>query len=29
VVYVPRDKISKFERFVRIASIAAFMAPHW
>ena len=29
VVYVPRDKISKFERFVRIASIAAFMAPRW
>ena len=29
VVFVPRDKISKFERFVRIASIAAFMAPRW
>jgi polysaccharide biosynthesis/export protein len=29
VVYVPRDKISKVERFIRIASIAAFMAPHW
>ena len=29
MVYVPRDKISKFERFVRIASIAAFMAPRW
>ncbi len=25
-VFVPRDKISKFERFMRIASIAAFMA---
>src|SRR6266545_6877361 len=26
MVYVPRDKISKIERFMRIASIAAFMA---
>jgi polysaccharide export outer membrane protein len=29
MVYVPRDKISKVERFMRIASVAAFMAPHW
>ena len=29
VVYVPRDKISKVERFIRIASIGAFMAPRW
>ena len=29
MVYVPRDKISKVERFMRIASIGAFMAPRW
>ena len=29
MVYVPRDKLSKVERFMRIASIAAFMAPRW
>jgi len=29
MVYVPRDKISKVERFMKIASIAAFMAPRW
>ena len=28
-VFVPRDKLSKIERFMRIASIGAFMAPHW
>jgi len=27
MVFVPRDKLSKVERFMRIASIAAFMAP--
>jgi polysaccharide export outer membrane protein len=27
MVYVPRDKISKIERFMRVASVAAFMAP--
>ena len=27
MVYVPRDKISKVERFIRIASIGAFMVP--
>jgi polysaccharide export outer membrane protein len=27
MVFVPRDKISKIERFMRVASIAAFMAP--
>jgi len=27
MVYVPRDKISKIERFMRLANIAAFMAP--
>jgi len=27
MVYVPRDKISKVERFIRIASIGAFMMP--
>jgi polysaccharide biosynthesis/export protein len=27
MVYVPRDKISKVERFMKIASIAAFMTP--
>jgi polysaccharide export outer membrane protein len=29
MVYVPRDKLSKVERFMKIASIAAFMAPRW
>lgn len=29
VVYVPRDKITKVERFIRIASIGAFMLPRW
>lgn len=27
MVYVPRDKISKIERFIKLASVAAFMAP--
>ena len=27
IVFVPRDKISKIERFMRVASIAAFIAP--
>jgi polysaccharide biosynthesis/export protein len=27
MVYVPRDKISKVERFMRLASVAAFMVP--
>jgi polysaccharide biosynthesis/export protein len=27
MVYVPRDKISKIERFMRLASVAAFIAP--
>jgi polysaccharide biosynthesis/export protein len=27
MVYVPRDKISKIERFIRIANIGAFMVP--
>ena len=27
MIYVPRDKISKIERFMRIASVAALMAP--
>jgi polysaccharide export outer membrane protein len=27
MVYVPRDKISKVERFMRLASVAAFMTP--
>ena len=27
MVFVPRDKISKIERFMRLASVAAFMAP--
>src|SRR2546423_15572069 len=27
MVVVPRDKISKIERFMRVASVAAFMAP--
>jgi polysaccharide export outer membrane protein len=29
MVYVPRDKISKIERFMRLASVAAFMAPRF
>lgn len=29
MVYVPRDKISKVERFMKLASVAAFMAPRW
>ena len=28
MVFVPRDKISKVERFMRLANVAAFMAPH-
>src|SRR5229473_2882660 len=27
MVYVPRDKISRIERFMRLASVAAFIAP--
>jgi polysaccharide export outer membrane protein len=27
MVFVPRDKISKLERFMKLASVAAFMAP--
>ena len=27
MVFVPRDRISKIERFMRVASVAAFMAP--
>jgi len=27
IVFVPRDKISKIERFMKLASVAAFMAP--
>lgn len=27
MVYVPRDKLSKIERFMRLASVAAFMTP--
>lgn len=27
MVFVPRDKISKIERFMKLASVAAFMAP--
>src|SRR6266704_3098281 len=27
MVFVPRDKISKIERFMRVASVAAFIAP--
>lgn len=27
MVYVPRDKISKIERFMKLVSVAAFMAP--
>jgi polysaccharide export outer membrane protein len=29
MVYVPRDKISKLERFMKLASVAAFMAPRF
>jgi polysaccharide export outer membrane protein len=29
MVFVPRDKISKIERFMKLASVAAFMAPRW
>src|SRR5437870_2618022 len=29
MVFVPRDKISKIERFMRLASVAAFMAPRF
>lgn len=29
MVYVPRDKISKIERFMRLASVAAFLAPRF
>jgi polysaccharide biosynthesis/export protein len=29
IVYVPRDKISKIERFMKLASVAAFMAPRF
>src|SRR5437762_11934836 len=29
MVFVPRDKISKIERFIRLASVAAFMAPRF
>jgi polysaccharide export outer membrane protein len=29
MVYVPRDKISKIERFMKLASVAAFMAPRF
>jgi len=29
MVYVPRDKMSKVERFMRLASVAAFMAPRF
>jgi polysaccharide export outer membrane protein len=29
MVYVPRDKISKIERFMRLASVAAFIAPRF
>jgi len=27
MVFVPRDKITKIERFMRLASVAAFIAP--
>ena len=27
MIFVPRDKISKIERFMKLASVAAFMAP--
>ena len=27
MVFVPRDRISKIERFMKLASVAAFMAP--
>jgi polysaccharide export outer membrane protein len=29
MVYVPRDKISKIERFMKLVSVAAFMAPRF
>ena len=29
MVYVPRDKISKVERFMKLVSVAAFMAPRY
>jgi polysaccharide export outer membrane protein len=29
MVFVPRDKISKIERFMKLASVAAFMAPRF
>lgn len=29
MVYVPRDKLSKVERFMRLASVAALMAPRF
>ena len=29
MIYVPRDKISKIERFIKLASVAAFMAPRF
>jgi polysaccharide export outer membrane protein len=29
MVFVPRDKISKIERFMRLASVAAFIAPRF
>ncbi len=29
MIYVPRDKISKIERFMKLASVAAFMAPRF
>jgi len=29
MVFVPRDKISRIERFMRLASVAAFMAPRF
>jgi polysaccharide export outer membrane protein len=29
MVYVPRDRISKIERFMRLASVAAFLAPRF
>jgi polysaccharide export outer membrane protein len=28
MVYIPRDKISKIERFMRLASVAAFLRPY-
>lgn len=29
MIYVPRDRISKIERFIKLASVAAFMAPRF